>query len=96
MRKEDLRSGMIVQTKQGDLGIVLLNTTNGDIIGGGTNTILNTGRTWKPLDNLNDDLTSPTNENDIIKIYNGGGNCYFGTFDTKLLTCIWERPVTPI
>jgi hypothetical protein len=96
MKKEDLRSGMIVQTRQGGFGMILLNTTNGDIIGGGTHTFNHNERLWKPLENLSDDLTSREYGNDIVKIYNANANYIFGTFDTKLLTCIWERPVTPI
>lgn len=91
MKKEDLRSGMIVETRNRKLGIVLLNTTNGDIIGGaGGNENINT---WKPLDSFDDNLSSDFPQCDIVKIYNASSNMYFGTFDTSKLNCIWERPV---
>lgn len=90
MKKEDLKSGMVVVTRDGNKGIVLLGTTNGDIIGGCGEYH---GATWKPLDALNDDLTSNyEGEYDIVKIYNTSGNKNFGTIDLDKLQLIWERP----
>jgi hypothetical protein len=91
MKKEDLKSGMIVEDRNGNLGMVLLNTTNGDIIGGGNDDFTDVERIWRPLEGVKDDLTGREKANDIVKIYNVTTNCNFGTFNTKILTCIWER-----
>jgi hypothetical protein len=91
MKKEDLKSGMIVEDRIGNLGMVLLNTTDGDIIGGGTDDFTDGERIWRPLENVKDDLTGREKASDIVKIYNGASNYHFGTFNTEVLNCIWER-----
>ena len=90
MKKEDLRSGMVVITRKGQKGIVLLGTTNGNIIGG----CGDYGHgSWKPFDSINDDLTSchGGSEYDIVKIYNSDSNNKLGTTDLDKLQLIWER-----
>ena len=95
MKKEDLKSGMIVETRKGKLGMVLLDTANGDIIGGGCH-IGGDERTWMPLDALNDDLTYPgCPESDIVKVYKPGcGNNIHGSFDVNSMSLVWERKET--
>ena len=91
MKKEDLKSGMIVETRKGKLGIVLLDTANGDIIGGGAH--INPKRTWMTLNALNDDLIYPScYESDIVKVYKPGcGNNIYGSFDVNSMLLVWER-----
>jgi hypothetical protein len=95
MKRSDLRSGMVVVTRDGDKGIVLLGTSKGNIIGGVGNS---TSGLWKPLDGLNDDLegmTSTTGD-DIIAVYDGTSNMHYGSTNLDNLRLIWERPADPI
>lgn len=95
MKKEDLRSGMVVVTREGNKGIVLLGTTNGNIIGGCGDGYYGS---WKPYDAIADDLTSchGGSEYDIVKIYDANGNKNFGTIDLDKLQLIWERPESKV
>jgi hypothetical protein len=96
MKKSDLKSGMIIERRNGDKGMVLLNTSKGDIIGGGGGSGY---KTWGGLDNYNDDLTYNScgiHGYDIVKIYDADCNMGFGSFGTDYLNLIWTRPVEPI
>ena len=97
MKKEDLKSGMIVETRSGKLGMVLLDTAEGDIIGGGTN-ITDNERMWMPLNSLSDDLTYTTypgrNDADIVKVYKPTLNNRYGSFDVDKTLLVWERKET--
>ena len=46
MKKSDLKTGMILKFSNGELGMVLLGTADGDII---------SGETWFPLENHTDE-----------------------------------------
>lgn len=59
--KRDLKTGMIVETRDGYKAMVLLGTNNGDII---------SGEVWFPLECYNEDLTSNVlKTRDIMKVY---------------------------
>jgi hypothetical protein len=94
MKKSDLRSGMVVVTRKGTIGIVLLGTTNGNIIGG-----CGKGNgSWKPFDSITDDLceTAGFRQYDIVKVYNALANRWFGSVDLTQLDLIWERDEEPV
>ena len=76
--KKDLRSGMIVKTRSGLEGIILFNTSIGDII--------KWGNIFTPLDCYNDSLESDsyTNINKVYTLSEEDGESY----NYKLL---WER-----
>ncbi len=94
MKKSDLKSGMIIERKNGEKGIVLLNTSNGDIIGGAGG---GNNKTWCGLDNYNDDLLyMGLNHATIVKVYDACSNMNFGSFNEYDLKLIWTRPVEPI
>jgi hypothetical protein len=90
MKKEDLRSGMVVVTREGNKGIVLLGTTNGNVIGGCGDPY---SGSWKSFDAITDDLTSRAggSEYDIVKIYDADSNKNLGTINLDKLQLIWER-----
>lgn len=86
--KADLRTGMILEDRDGNKKIVLLNTAAGDIyryISDGDRLISN----WGDIKNYNDDLTfnGGCREFDTMKVY-GGNNIYIGMTNQQL---IWER-----
>lgn len=92
MEKKDLKTGYTVEFRNGDLGKVMLNTTNGDIIAGNLeNDIV---CRWTHLVSISKDLTtrSKIKEFDIVKVYDI--NC-FNVYGASILTVgplLWERP----
>ena len=96
MKRVDLKTGMVIETREGKMGLVLLNTSKGDVIGGCGNA---GGSTWceSITRNYRDDLTSPYGDRaDIVAVYNSTSNLYFGSTDKQRLDLIWKRPVEPI
>jgi hypothetical protein len=100
MKKSDLRSGMIVEDRRGQRGIVLLNAErHGDIVGGGMakDKISETERTWSPLRSWDENLryVGPCGKDrsrDIVKIWSPNSNKHAGSFDLYASESIWERP----
>jgi hypothetical protein len=91
MKKSDLRSGMIVVTRDGRKGIVLLGTANGNVIGG-----IGLGHgvsTWMPFDSLTEDLKSLKTASDITAVYVADSNMQYGSTDLDKLGLLWQRPV---
>jgi len=95
MRKSDLRTGMLLEQRNGALAMVLLGTEHGDIASG--------EETWFPISQLNEDLTYKITLNqsdrpyDIIRIYQPKSVMQYlsrglSTSDANL---IWERPCEP-
>lgn len=86
--KKDLRTGMLVETRNGDIAMVLLGTANGDIISGGT---------WADLEEYSDDLlkSSFEEEGDITKVYQPIYNPDYLEYgiSKELANLVWERPV---
>ena len=91
MKRSELKSGMVVKTRGGDLGIVLLGTSNGDIIGG----CGKDNATWKPLDVMKNNLNGREECYDIIEVYDSYSNFLFGSLDLNKLNLIWSRPIPP-
>lgn len=87
--KKDLKTGMIVRTKDNKLAMVLLNTNNGDIVSGKDY--------WCPLNSYLDNLTYVYDyapEADILEVYQPYNNSdYLGTGGLNLDSCelIWQR-----
>lgn len=87
MKKSDLRSGMIVEDAEGNQGIVLLNSPNGDIVGG-----MGGGEgIWFPLaaidENFNRKGKTSFERERFEKIYSARSNCFLGS----ARDLIWER-----
>jgi len=92
MKKSELRSGMMVKTRNGQRAIVMLNTPNGDAIVGGEGNYNN--YTWQYLSSYNEDLTCkiPGCEiSDIVKVYRFQSNMKGASFDRPESDVIWER-----
>jgi len=88
MTKEDLKSGMIIKTREGLFGTLKLNTANGDGIGSleGMEDFL-----WIPLETINDNLSSLLNDNlDIIEIYKLPIESNIEVINLNDLTLIWS------
>jgi hypothetical protein len=90
MKKSELKSGMLVETVAGEIGLVLLNTPGGDIIAG------NGGKnpqTWFPLNNIDEDTleykSSPTAN--IVKVYGYKSNSDAAAISIKDRVLLWEK-----
>lgn len=93
MKKSDLKTGMIVETRGGDRFLVMLNPDCKD------RELIEFSGGFMPLERYNDDLILDgfAHELDIMKLYSAGASiCYLlGTDITggKLeLKLIWQRP----
>ena len=94
MKKSDLKTGMVIKDRDGKVGIVLLGTTNGDIIGGNQEKVegVHGGTCWKPLSVFDEDLKySGDFKSDVMEIYNAVSNVSFGTININKLSQIWKR-----
>lgn len=92
MTKQDLKTGMIIEQRCGNIGKVLLNTERGDLIGADGNS----RSAYSQLDNYEDNLTwnTASSDFDIVKVYSMSiHNLDAGAIndDGKLL---WERNET--
>lgn len=88
MTKEDLKSGMIIKTREGLFGTLKLNTANGDGIGSleGMEDLL-----WIPLETINDNLSSLLNDTlDIIEVYKVTIESNKELINLEDLTLIWS------
>jgi hypothetical protein len=95
MKKSELKTGMWLEVEQKftnvtliNMGMVLLDTENGDII---------VGETWMPLDSLNEDLEYENCHVKITKIYQPSNNIDYlrkeSPFNFKFREneLVWER-----
>lgn len=86
--KSDLKTGMIVETREGIKYVVLLNACMfGDLIVNGNDLC------WNGLSNYNDELIEHHgyNELDIVKVYKPKHPYTIHTFEEDALELIWER-----
>lgn len=86
--KQDLKTGMVVELRNGKCAMVLLGTENGDII---------SGTTWFPIDGFGEKLTRGV-DYDVIKIYQPTSNrdfLYDGKIHIDEANLIWERKEEP-
>jgi hypothetical protein len=92
MKKSDLRTGMLVKTREGNFALVMLNTEYEDCLvsDGGSN-----DRTWSMLDNYNEDLQKSDYVGDIVEVYSSKfSNKDRGSFSTLHRSLIWKRKET--
>ncbi len=84
MKKSDLRSGMVVRLRNGDLYITI------DVEG---KLIFTNGSGWNPLYNYREDLTEKNNfeELDVVGIYRGYCGNLGLMFNVNAEERIWER-----
>lgn len=93
MRKSQLKTGMVLENRKGELTMVLLGTGNGAIFSGLD--------TWGPLDSLSEDLRYVVSDStraydyDIIRVYQPKSNMNYLRNGVSLKNnscdCIWER-----
>ena len=98
MKKSDLKTGMIVESRTGDIGLVMLGTVNGNIIAGcGGKDINGESSMWRCFDGINEDLTSVySRASDIVAVYTGGGSNFEMGQLKRDSHPLWRRPVDPI
>lgn len=86
MKKKDLKTGMLIELVNGEIGMVMLDTPRGDLIVGDGNQ----KRFWCTFDSINDDLfieKYPT----IVKVYDiCKSNIKGADFETKNRDVIWN------
>lgn len=88
MTRSELRTGMWVKHRNGEMSIVLKDTQNGDILA---------GQVWYPIDSIKEDLMSEYSmrEFDIIEVYQPESNRAYvlkeNAFDTDGKELIWQR-----
>lgn len=88
MKKSELKTGMIIQNVDGCYGKVLLNTVNGDIIGGANGAKM----TWFPMEYLKEDLTFKADSTtyDIVKVWEMSCNMHGASLASKG-KILWEK-----
>ena len=85
MENKDLKTGWILEHKDGTLGIVLLDTPSGDKV---------VGETWYPIDSYDNIFDDVVMHNPITKVYAPRCNAsYFsgGKLNKNNGTLIWQR-----
>lgn len=88
MKKSELKTGMLVQTRKGEFGLVLLNTSMGDIIGGDGQE----DKTWSRLNAYDDNLNyTADNDFDIVKVYSLNHTKYGASFSLKDRHVLFDR-----
>lgn len=81
--KKDLKTGMVLEFNDGNLGMVLRGTENGDIV---------SGKTWFSFNHLHDDLAISSGIMKVVAIYQPRTNMdYLRDGITKNHQCIWTR-----
>jgi hypothetical protein len=92
MKKSDLRTGMLVETREGNLSLVMLGITNNRnrdaLVGDGNGS----GTTWLPLSALEDDLSYRGDQSaDIMAVYSFSCNRDGARFSKVGREKLWER-----
>ena len=93
MKKSDLRTGMLVKTREGNFALVMLNTEYEDcLVSDGESE----ERTWCMLDSYNEDLQKEgMYVGDIVEVYSSkSSNKDRGSFSTLHRSLIWKRKET--
>jgi hypothetical protein len=89
MKKQDLKTGMLVETRLGERSLVMLNTRNGDILGGSG---VDAGQLWSPLNCYDESLCYLSDRGgDIVKVYDMGSNYNSASLDHRDRYLLWER-----
>lgn len=94
MKKSDLKTGMIIETNNGDIGMVMLGTQRGDIIAGDGRSDENLDRRfWCPLSEFDEELQREDNSSykSIDKVYSLPGANMISASLTKDRKLLWER-----
>jgi hypothetical protein len=93
MKRSDLKSGMLIVTKTGEIGLVMLGTPNGDIIAGNGNDTTSDGpQIWFPLKHIGENLSDGESEGyDVVKVYGYPSNMEAASLETEHRELIWEK-----
>lgn len=82
MKKDQLKTGMWIEDREGERATILLNTNDGDIASG--------ENVWMPLSSLRDDLTALYGkDSDVMKVFQPSSNMDYHCGQSMKL--IWER-----
>jgi hypothetical protein len=90
-KKKDLKSGMLLQDTRGQLGLVLLQSEDGDVIASDGSDAKK--RMWKPLDVFNKDLECLGSNNAIVKVWSAQkvDNEGRAGFKPEFRNLLWEE-----
>jgi hypothetical protein len=81
---------MLVINSEGEMGIIMLGTPEGDVIAGSGD--LNGDQMWKPLSRrIQEDLTGDLHTSSIVKVYSYSSNKFGCSFDLSERKLLWER-----
>jgi len=90
MNKNDLKTGMVVETCNGRFGLVMRGGFTYDrIVGNGYDL---SEQYWSVLDNLPSDLRDGEGEYSIIRVFGNICNSFGARISDQDRTCLWERP----
>jgi len=87
-KKEDLKTGMLIERRNGKKALVLKDTDKGDL--------LNFKDSWDNLNSYNEDLTSKTYKKaDIMKVHTTSNNLFFApNYWHRFDKIVWQRTET--
>lgn len=95
MRKSELKTGMVIETRRGELGKVLLDTSRGDIIGS-HGVRVSADRTWAPLNQWDENLKRVSGtgdpESDILRVWDIAQENMDAASVEKYGKLLWKRP----
>lgn len=95
MKKSDLKTGMLLEFNSGKLGLIMLNTPQGDsLVSDGKG--IGEKRTWMPLGELSEDLKLPiysAEKSFVTKIWSYSTNSNAAEFSTHDRTILYDISV---
>ena len=80
MKRSELKTGMLLEDREGRIGIVMLGTSNGDVVVGDGK---RENRMWKSLKSYR--------EHDIVKVYGFSSNMHGADFNTVGRPLLFDR-----
>jgi hypothetical protein len=95
MLKSELRSGMLIVKPNGNKGIVMLNTPNGDVIVG---TGVDDGETWFPMKELEEDLNNHIEGSgyNVSQVYSYSSNKTAANMSISNRSLLWSKSSTKV
>jgi hypothetical protein len=95
MKKSDLKTGMLVKTRGGSYGLVMINTASGKdcIVSNGEGD----DKSWFPLTSLEEDLKyskgkySDNSDSDIVEVWGWSSNMKAASLSTEGRDLLWKR-----
>lgn len=94
MKKSELKTGMLIVTREGKRALVLLGTSQGDCLAGNSDDS-DLNQTWLPLGTLTDQLTysddGTISDSDITEVWGYSNNKLGASLTTRDRDLLWKR-----